>query len=317
MITLLPNFEIIPQDNGLEGILKQINLSKICYLSEKMATKPDGSPDYSVFVERCKASHHVTPLEQGTVYLKRKNAPVEWYEKYANNPYSKIYLKPTGEYEVTTAEVGSIESFKMQKIAYITTNYRVLYEHGWLDDLSWVSEPDFQYHHRRITVKFSTQIAISREINRHRADSIQESSTRYCNYSYDKFGSEISISKPSWIPIEDIGAALTKNSFLDYCSIIAKGNEEIMTDIDVWLFGNLSSEWSYLQLTNRFGWPAERARVVLPLDTETKLLHTAYLEDWIHFFDLRCLDKTGKAHPDVKELVTPLYEEFKKLYEIE
>lgn len=81
---------------------------------------------------------------------------------------------------------------------YITTNYRVIVENNWFEDLDYICEPT-EWHEKRITVRFTTQIAVSREANRHRVDSVAEQSTRYCNYSKDKFGGEIAINKPKWV----------------------------------------------------------------------------------------------------------------------
>ena len=57
----------------------------------------------------------------------------------------------------------------------------------------------------------------------------------------------------------------------------------------------------------------QEARVVLPLDTNTELVHTALVSDWKHFFDLRALGTTGAPHPDAKAIALPLFEEFKRL----
>ena len=83
------------------------------------------------------------------------------------------------------------------------------------------------------------------------------------------------------------------------------------TDIENWLFVNLAAERAYMNLVNNKHTPQE-ARVILPLDTNTEIVHTAFINDWEHFFDLRALCKTGKPHPDAELLAKPLYEEFKK-----
>ena len=57
----------------------------------------------------------------------------------------------------------------------------------------------------------------------------------------------------------------------------------------------------------------QEARVVLPLDINTELVHTAFVSDWKHFFDLRALGTTGAPHPDAKAIAAPLFEEFKRL----
>ena len=57
----------------------------------------------------------------------------------------------------------------------------------------------------------------------------------------------------------------------------------------------------------------QEARVVLPLDINTELVHTAFLKDWKHFFDLRAIGTTGEPHPDAKAIAIPLYDEFKNI----
>jgi thymidylate synthase (FAD) len=83
--------------------------------------------------------------------------------------------------------------------------------------------------------------------------------------------------------------------------------------IDYWLFATMACEYSYMNLI-RLGWTPEKARVVLPLDTHTELIHTAFIDDWKHFLDLRYHEKTGKAHPDAKILAGEVYAQLKKLH---
>lgn len=151
----------------------------------------------------------------------------------------------------------------------------------------------------RVTVHFSTQIAVSREANRHRVNSMAEQSTRFCNYSKDKFGGEISINKPSWIETDSFVHSLSYDPM------------NMLDPVEVWWAANAYAEACYMRLL-QLGWKPEQARVILPLDTNTELVHTAFVSDWLHFFDLRALNKTGKAHPDMVAVAKPLYEEFKK-----
>lgn len=143
----------------------------------------------------------------------------------------------------------------------------------------------------------------------HRVNSIAEESTRYCNYSKDKFGKEISISLPSWIKETD---AEIQASFSDYCSSIAHQHTKDWDPVDYWLFANMACEHSYLNLI-RLGWTPQQARTVLPLDTKTELVHTAFIDDWKHFLDLRYHGTTGKPHPDAYQIASMLYEKLKEL----
>lgn len=281
-----PSFRILAQGRGIEGIYAIIERAgRTCYKSEDKI----GKGTAKAFVERMVASRHYAMLEHGTVYLKMFCSSPKT-SKYYSNSYSRIYVPA-------------------DKFAYITTNYRVLVENDWLDDLDYLCEPT-EYHEKRVCVLFQTQIAVSREFNRHRVNSIAESSTRYCNYSKDKFGSENTINVPQWvqdelpIKIEGYGHLGTM------CTLIANGEESCMKAVDWWYFANKAAELAYMNLI-RLGKKPQEARAVLPLDTNTDLVHTAYISDWKHFFDLRALDKTGPAHPDAKALALPLYEVFK------
>lgn len=278
-----PSFEILPQGEGINGVYELIEQAgRTCYKSENKIA-PGTAKE---FVDRMIKSEHYAMLEHGTVYLKFET--LARAEKYLNNKYS----------EVRTC-YGSF---------YVTTNLRVLVENGWLDELSYVCEPT-EYHEKRVTVLFHTQIAISREFNRHRVNSMAESSTRYCNYSKEKFGNEITINKPSWVSDKETGS--TRELLNEYCRMIANNDIACMSAIDWWHFANIASEIAYMKLIE-CGKKPQEARVVLPLDTNTDLVHTAFVSDWKHFFDLRALDKTGPAHPDAKALALPLYELFRE-----
>ncbi|MGI6233427.1 MAG: FAD-dependent thymidylate synthase [Prevotella sp.] len=292
MNIIKPSFEIWEQEPGEQGIYRQVERAgRVCYKSENHQTADSAWP----FCERMIKSSHTAMLEHGTVYLtldgndgeQRKVA-----DHYRTNRFSRV--KESG---------GKF---------FVTTNFRVLVENGWTDDLRFLTPPSPE-HELRVTVHFTTQIAITREYNRHRVNSMAEQSTRYCNYSKEKFGSEIAVCLPEWVR-EAQEASPTNNadqqSFMDLAAKVADGSA---TDLENWRFANLAAERSYLNLIAAGRRPQE-ARVVLPLDTLTELVHTAFITDWLHFFDLRALGTTGAPHPDAKALAAPLYEEFRRRY---
>ena len=183
-----------------------------------------------------------------------------------------------------------------------------------MDDLQYLCEPT-EYHHRRVTVKFICNIGVSREFNRHRANSINEESTRYCNYSKDKYGNEINVianNNKFGDRIEELEKKNRVEDIKSYCLQIFKGNDSEFSDIDYWLFANMASEYSYMGLTQKCGWLAQDARDILAIDEKTILIHSAFIDDWKHFFNLRAIGTTGAPHPQAKELALPLMEEFKK-----
>ena len=288
---LQPSFEIWQQEAGIDGIYRMIERAgRVCYKSENHVDNQSARP----FVERLIASKHTAMLEHGTVYLVTDQAKLA--ERYIQNPFSVVHTFDTKN--------------------YITTNLRVLVEQGWMDDLQYLYKQQSQ-HEPRITVHFTTQVSITREFNRHRSHSMAEQSTRYCNYSKDKFGGEMNINVPEWITtcekfsaIEQVGNF--NMQFINYCRSIADSNGNTnWTDFDAWLFANLAAEFAYMQLI-ALGRKPQEARAVLPLDVNTELIHTAFLHDWQHFFNLRALGTTGAPHPDAKAIAQPLYEVFKQ-----
>ena len=286
-----PSFEIWPQEEGINGVYKQIERAgRVCYKSEKNASEDSAKP----FVERMIAADHTAMLEHGTVYL--KGAVENLVNRYANNRFSRIHVKDS--------------------VAYVTTNLRVVAENKWMEDLGCFCEPT-SHHEQRITVHFTTQVGVTREFNRHRANSMAEQSTRYCNYSKDKFGGEIAINLPEWIKKEadcqKIYQELNHNLLKQLCQeLVIEKDQQAWSAVDNWLFANLACEYAYLNLIS-LGRKPQEARVVLPLDINTELVHTAFVSDWKHFFDLRALGTTGAPHPDAKAIAAPLFEEFKRL----
>ena len=286
-----PSFEIWEQGPGIDGIYRQVERAgRVCYKSEDHQTEDSARP----FVNRMIQSQHTAMLEHATVYLQAVGNPNP-LEKYRHDRFSRV-----------NDAVGEALA--------VTTNLRVLVQNGWMDDLDrYLCEPT-PYHERRVTVHFTTQVAITREFNRHRANSMAEQSTLYCNYSKAKFGNEITINLPTWVEslqgstLQAGEASLSETAFLALAKKVAEGSA---ADYENWLFANLAAEKAYMNLIAAGRKPQE-ARVILPLDTNTELVHTAFLSDWLHFFDLRALGTTGAPHPDAKAIAMPLYEAFKE-----
>lgn len=267
MKLIKPKAELLIQPNGLDGIYKQIELAgRTCYKSEDKITEDSAK----VFVDRMIKSNHLAMLEHGTVYL-AVSAKDDMCLILGMNPYTKNNLK--------------------DDVYYFTTNLRVLVEHKalWVLD-KYLCEPT-KYHERRYTFKATTSIGVTREMNRHRVNSIAEQSTRYCNYSRNKFGNEVTFIKPSWF---DRRVAVTISG--KYIPADAKGD---FTQEEARLIESLSNaEESYIYLI-KCGWQPQQAREVLPLCTASEIIHTAFASDWRFFFDLRLFGKTGNPHPNM------------------
>lgn len=141
--------------------------------------------------------------------------------------------------------------------------------------------------HASVTVKFVVDRGISHELVRHRLASFAQESTRYCNYSKDDFGSEITFIIPE---------------YLDYKS----------AGWNTWKETMKACEDSYFKLLD-IGLTPQEARAVLPNSTKTEVVMTANLREWRHFFKLRALGTTGKPHPQMLEVTVPLLEDFKQM----
>lgn len=146
-----------------------------------------------------------------------------------------------------------------------------------------------------ITVKFVHNRGFTHEMVRHRLCSFAQESTRYCNYSADKFGNEITVIRPYWL-IPDYNDTLG-NEY--YSSKAANLWHEQLTKIEEVYFELLKT-----------GLPAQAARGVLPNDLKTEINVKANIREWRAIFKLRT---SPAAHPDMRRVMIPLLQEFKTL----
>jgi len=201
---------------------------------------------------------------------------------------------------------------KIRRFKYVTSNYRVLVENNWLDDLQYLCEPT-NHHEKRITVKMNCSIGISREFNRHRVNSICETSTRYCNYSKDKFGNEITFVIPEWVKdiMNDIASSIdwVTGQIQDYIlqmpmtETVRIHGPVLSRAVNCWIDSLKKAESDYMYLITEEELKPQNARSVLPLDTATEVVYTAYSSDWEHFVSLRTAQG---AHPDARILANNL-----------
>lgn len=154
-----------------------------------------------------------------------------------------------------------------------------------IDELKHLEEKKI---HGWASIKFTCDRGVSHEIVRHRDASFAQESTRYCNYSKEKFGNEITVIDPLMFNSE---AELGSNERNKY---------------NIWKKGIEASENAYFDLLNNGASPQE-ARSVLPNSLKTEIIMTARFQEWIHFLELRC-DKA--AHPQMRELAIPLFNYF-------
>ena len=321
--------KFLKQGEGLQGLYEHIeNCGRTCYKSEDNIK--EGSAEK--FVNAMIKSHHGAMLEHGTVYLSvpydtKRDYQINGYSiysadhviprigaQYAANPFSKVNTNP----EKQTFE--------------ITTNYRVIVENGWIDDLQYMCEPS-EYHEKRYTLRFVCDRGVTHELVRHRKFSFAQESSRYCNYGSDKkFGKELTFISPSWCNYEEIK---------DMADVIQNSRKEVqnavydLTMADVYdnnetqaftvkkddnllelskeesieianqkrcelmmVYDMMRSEKIYMYLMEH-GYQPQQARQVLPTMIKSEICMTGFASDWRFFFDLRLYGKTGAPHPDM------------------
>ena len=302
-----PSVEIWKQEGyTLDDIWKHIaRCARVCYQS---VPKNNGETDYGFIVrtllkgidvinqpydiEKVKTCH-LSVLEHGTVHLRYPlyvpRASVQFERRCKYNKYSKFYIDE-------------------KDYAYVTTNMRVLVENGWVDELEFIDEIHNNEYNliNRCTLNFITDIGASRELNRHRVNSVSEESTRYCAYDKDKFGNGITVAKLPWINIEDsacqgyVTGLYSDNEICNDNKIVPHFTKN-WTAINWFLYGLQIANLVYCKCIE-LGWTAQQAREILPLNTKTQVVHTAFVDDWEHFIDLRSNGTSGVPHPMAKEL---------------
>jgi len=141
--------------------------------------------------------------------------------------------------------------------------------------------------HEKVTVRVICDRGVSHEIVRHRIASYSQESTRYCNYSKNSFGNEITVIDPCFWKDD---------------------NNEDRQKYAIWKNAIEESEKAYMKLIELGATPQE-ARSVLPNSLKTEIVITMNLREWRHFFKLRT---SSEAHPQMREIAQPLLDEFKK-----
>ena len=228
---------------------------------------------------------HLSVLEHGTVYLDIPNniQTIGALSVFKNNKYSKTW------------QYGN---FRESGIA-VTTNMRVIVENGLMDILQYMCPP-LSYHALRTTFNIITDIGVARELDRHRSHSISEESTRFCDYSKDKFDNELTFIIPNWLDVKT-GSYNEKqysddNYYTDYSPEYS------------YMIHLLTAEATYKRLI-KDGWTPQQARQVLPLSTKVQTIHTAFNDDWEEFIKLRADACSGSVHPNMKVIANMIKNE--------
>ena len=264
------SFEFINQtDFSLVGIKKHIErCARVSYKSEDKIT----DTSYEKFVNMLESRGHDRPLEFGTVHLKMSSSQFDALQMLLikNKVYNDYWIK----YNVIDTENGSI--------CYITTNYRYYLELCKYDKgvSEYLDPSDSPFYPKRYTIHMILSRGVMDEFRTHVGLSHLAESTRYCNYSKDKFGNEITFIQPCW----DIRGS----NYIDFLQ---------------------HAEWGYFRMLKN-GWTPQQARSILPLGIKSELISCGFEDAWENFFKRR---DAPDAHPMAQEIANPMHKEFFKL----
>lgn len=155
-------------------------------------------------------------------------------------------------------------------------------------------------------VRFVCDRGVTHELVRHRLCSFAQESTRFCNYSKDKFGNQVTFIIPPWIPELPAGEYVRGDSPRSFTIKGMEGVTEIPDGYFCWVMGLLDAEKLYLKLLAE-GESPQQSRAVLPNALKTEICVKANTREWMHIFSQRC---ATAAHPQMVELMRPLAREF-------
>lgn len=277
------SFEILEQtDFSLKGIKQFIErCGRVCYKSEDRIT----DTSYEKFVDMLINKDHARPLEFGTIHLKMKSSNFQGFMQalYAEGIFNDVWIK----------------SNYNEEVVYTTTNYRY-----YLDMIkripfikNYFTEEDNEYYPKRYTVHFITSRGIMDEFRTHVTLSHLAESTRYCNYSKNKFNNVVTFVIPNWCK------SLVEGSIQEYSPF------EINTDEAIFMNSIQNAQNSYLSLLEE-GWTPQQARDVLPLSVKSELISCGFGDAWSNFLYRRC---AKDAHPIAREIAIPLQDKFKEM----
>lgn len=257
MILIEPKVELLKEDDFYSHVA---NCARVCYASNNNSNISDEQFCKNILI----ANNHLSMFRHATIYCK--------YNKNDWNRYTVNTFHLAQNINVIDLEdlyvIMNGQSYLEFKRNNIAENLKI--DSHIIKDL-----PNELNEYKRFTFKVTTQISTSRELNRVSPNNIAERSTRYCNYSKDKFDNQICICKPYYYDNLEIADQL---AFINRMS---------------------KYEGNYLNRISR-GWKPEDAREFLPLCTATEVIYTYTVKEWRHIIDLRYYGTTGKPHPNAK-----------------
>lgn len=304
--------------NDESDILKFIEkVGRVCYKSEDKIT--DASAEG--FVGRLINSNHGAVLEHASLIF-RVHLPVfddvkhdvDYLERCCGfKSFLRFTMNALDQYGIVSGNIRAWRDFVAARIEWVGSipayMYAVIHDYPMMfpeytrgvdeelaemfrsltpitvDDLLTADEYLVHYD---ITMKFVCDRGVTHEIVRHRPASYAQESTRYCNYSGDKFGNEITVVAPSWCEVDS----------------------EVYNE---WKAACENAETRYIWMTQHMGCTPQEARSVLPTSTKAEIVMTASVGEFQHFFRLRT---SGAAHPDIRALTIPALSDVKDDFDI-
>ena len=216
-----------------------------------------------------------------------------WYEfmMYANS----VNGLPKRLYNIINDNVNNIFDIDVDAFDFVTFD---MYDEDdfyakVVTDMNQLTDEERMVH-ETFSVLFTVDRGVTNELVRMRDCSFAQESTRYCNYANGKFGNEITVILPCFF---DTGMGTNSNSLV----------------YKEWESACKNAEASYFKLLE-YGAKPQEARDVLPTSVKADIVMTTNLAEWKHIFNLRACDSTGPAHPQMKEVMIPLFKEMRKKY---
>ena len=217
-----------------------------------------------------------------------------WYEfmMYANS----VNGLPKRLYNIINDNVNNI--FDIDVDAFDVDTFDYIYDEDdfyakVVTDMNQLTDEERMVH-ETFSVLFTVDRGVTHELVRMRDCSFAQESTRYCNYTNGKFGNEITVILPCFF---DTGMGTNSNSLV----------------YKEWESACKNAEASYFKLLE-YGAKPQEARDVLPTSVKADIVMTTNLAEWKHIFNLRACDSTGPAHPQMKEVMIPLFKEMREKY---
>lgn len=329
MRIVAPYVKYVQNKNNYEHIAKA---ARICYAAEQK-----NKPDYVFTEELWTKRNHRSPYRHGTLYYEISASFTRILNMMIHSPYCTcVYIKEEYSYFIST----NCQFIRELDGAFILTldNFSISEEYLNAMIITYPQIKDIV----RVSFEIQTQISTSRELNRVSPNAICEQSTRFCNFSKDKYDNHVRFCQPHWFDaLTDINDK--EHEYIDIYTnengvIKQKYNDEEEKDygnptfaaighsgspdeedqpafvplIDEWVNAALDSEHRYFKMI-KGGMLPQDARGVLMLDAATKCFYTYSIKEWKHILDLRYKGTTGKPHPNAKIVAEEIYNVLKQL----